>query len=151
SCDPEDGKCKCGGRGGTVCGVADGGSVGEVCVSTALQQSCRRPCSAIASDCTAPQQCFFDTAAATPVAYCAVPTGMQLENQACQRATACFSGMPARPQHCNGLTLNTTGICRPYCDTGAGMSGCLQVPMAQICTGIALAPSGSNYGVCQVQ
>jgi hypothetical protein len=95
--------------------------------------------------------CFFDSAAATPVAYCALPTGTQQQDQACQQATACFSGMPPRPMHCNGLALGTTGICKPYCDTSAGMSGCLQVPTAQVCNAIVAAPPMSNYGFCQPQ
>ena len=145
SCDSEDGKCKCGGRGGTVCATADAGTPAEVCVSSALQQSCRRPCDVRAPDCPAGTQCYFDSSAATPVAYCATPTGAQPEDNACQAATACYSGTPPRAMHCNGLALGQTGICRPYCDVAAGTQGCLQVPNPQTCQQIPGAPTGFGY------
>lgn len=149
SCDPEDGKCKCGGRGGTVCAPADAGMMAEVCVSSSLQQSCKRPCDVRAPDCPTGNYCFFDSSAATPVAYCSPPTGMQAEDSACQSPTACFGGTPARAMHCNGLALGQTGICRPYCDVAAMMAGCLQVPRAQICQQIAGATTGFGYCLAQ--
>jgi hypothetical protein len=123
----------------------------EVCVSTALQNSCKRPCSVIAPDCPMGLSCFFDTAAATPVAYCAAPTGTQDQDEACTVATACYAGSPPRAMHCNGLAVGQTGICRPYCDVSAGTSGCLQVPAAEVCSGISGAPTNSNFGYCQAE
>jgi hypothetical protein len=105
----------------------------------------------ISPDCPTGLSCFFDTAAATPVAYCAAPTGTQAQDQACTVATACYSGTPARAMHCNGLAVGQTGICRPYCDVAAGTSGCLQVPQAQVCTAISGAPTSSNFGYCQAE
>ncbi len=151
SCDPEDGVCKCGGRGGVVCAPAstDGGTdPAEVCVQNPNQQACRRPCDIRSPDCPTGQFCYFDSSATTPVAYCAAPTDNRTELAACNAATACFSMNPApRSLHCNGLALGQTGLCRAYCDTAAGTQGCLQVPAAQRCLQITGAPMG--YGYCQ--
>jgi hypothetical protein len=151
SCDPEDGLCKCGGRGGALCapGTDDGGTVvpAEVCVSNPVQQVCRRPCDVrnASTDCPTGSYCYFDSSAATPVAYCAVPTGMQGEDLGCTTATACFSNVPgARSLHCLGLALGQTGICRAYCDTAAGTSGCLQ-DRARTCLPIPNAATGTGY------
>jgi hypothetical protein len=149
SCDSEDGLCKCGGRGGQVCAPADAGQPAEVCVQSGLLQACKRPCDVRTPDCPMGYSCFYDSAAVTPEAYCAVPTGMVPEDNACNVATACYSGSPPRAMHCNGLAIGQTGICRPYCDVAAGMGGCLQTPTAEICTQISDAPMG--FGYCQVQ
>ena len=152
SCDPEDGACKCGGRGGVVCapaGGADGGTpeAAEVCVQNPNQQACRRPCDIRSPDCPTGTFCYFDSSATTPVAYCAAPTDMRVEPLDCNSATACFSMSPApRSLHCNGLALGTRGLCRAYCDVVAGPAGCLQVPVAQRCLQITGAPMG--YGYC---
>jgi len=153
SCDPEDGECKCGGRGGVACapaGGADGGTMeaAEVCVQNPNQQACRRPCDIRSPDCPSGTYCYFDSSATTPVAYCAAPTEMRTELSACNSATACFSMTPTpRSLHCNGLALGQTGLCRAYCDVVAGPAGCLQVPVAQRCLQITGAPMG--YGYCQ--
>lgn len=153
SCDPEDGLCKCGGRGGVVCaaaGGADGGTTdpAEVCVQNPNQQACRRPCDIRSPDCPVGTFCYFDSSATTPVAYCAAPTDMRLELSGCNSPTACFSTTPApRSLHCNGLALGQPGLCRAYCDVMAGNAGCLQVPVAQRCNQIVGAPT--NYGFCQ--
>lgn len=153
SCDPEDGVCKCGGRGGVVCapaGGADGGTgePAEVCVQNPNQQACRQPCDIRSPDCPTGTYCYFDSSASTPVAYCAAPTDMRTELSACNSPTACFSTTPAaRSLHCNGLALGQTGLCRAYCDVQAGSTGCLQVPVAQRCAQITGAPT--NYGFCQ--
>lgn len=149
SCDPEDGRCKCGGRGGKVCTAPSGTDPGEVCVSNPVQQACRRPCDVRASDCPTGTYCYFDTSAATPAAYCSAPTDSRVEDNACTTATSCFATSPSRSLHCNGLTLGQAGICRPYCDVAAGSSGCIQVPRAQTCVQIQGAPAG--YGYCQPQ
>jgi hypothetical protein len=152
SCDPEDGLCKCGGRGGVVCapaGGADGGDdPAEVCVQNPNQQACRRPCDIRSPDCSTGAFCYFDSSATTPVAYCAVPTGRTAELSACTSPTTCFATSPApRSLHCNGLSLGQTGLCRAYCDLAAGPAGCIQVPTAQRCLQITGAPNG--YGYCQ--
>jgi hypothetical protein len=153
SCDPEDGVCKCGGRGGVVCapaGGSDGGSnePAEVCVQNPNQRACRRPCDIRSPDCVNDQYCYFDSSATTPASYCATPTDMRLETAQCNSPTACFSRTPAnRSLHCNGLALGQNGLCRAYCDVAAGNAGCLQVPMAQRCIQITGAPTG--YGYCQ--
>lgn len=153
SCDPEDGRCKCGGRGGKVCTSPDAGTTpldpGEVCVANPVQQACRRPCDVRAPDCPTGSYCFFDSSAATPTAYCSVPTDSRIEDQACTTATGCFAPNPSRSLHCLGLTLGQAGICRPYCDVAAGTNGCLQVPRAQNCVQISGAPTG--FGYCQPQ
>ncbi len=155
SCDPEDGRCKCGGRGGVVCapaGGADGGTgePAEVCVQNPSQQACRKPCDIRSPECPSGAYCYFDSSAATPTAYCATPTDTRTEEDACTVPTACFSTTPAaRSLHCNGLALGQTGICRAYCDVTAGTAGCLQVPRAQTCIQIQGAPTG--YGYCQPQ
>lgn len=150
SCDPEDGRCKCGGRGGVACapaGGADGGSgePAEVCVSNPTQQACRRPCDVRSPDCPTGTYCYFDSSAATPVSYCAAPSGSQEEDESCTAPTACFSTVPgARSLHCLGLALGSTGICRAYCDTAAGTAGCLQ-DRPRTCLAIPSAPSGTGY------
>ncbi len=149
SCDSEDGVCKCGGRGGQLCAPADGGEPAYVCVSSALEQSCKRPCDVRTPDCPMGNSCFFDSSVATPVAYCAAPTGMQTQDGPCTAATACYSGSPPVAMNCNGLAPGQTGLCEPYCDVASGMSGCLQVPFAEVCAQIGGAPDG--YGFCQEQ
>lgn len=150
SCDPEDGLCKCGGRGGVLCapaGGADGGAVSpaEICISNPIQQVCRRPCDVRSPDCQPGNYCYFDSSAATPSTYCAVPTGAQEEDTACTTATSCFSMVPgARSLHCLGLALGQTGICRAYCDTAAGTAGCLQ-DRPRTCLPIPTASSGTGY------
>lgn len=150
SCDPEDGLCKCGGRGGLLCapaGGADGGAVtpAEICVTNSIQQACRRPCDVVSPDCQTGLYCYFDSSATTARAYCAVPTDNQQEDEACTTATSCFTMVPgARSLHCLGLALGQTGICRAYCDTAAGTAGCLQ-DRPRTCLAIPTAPSGSGY------
>jgi hypothetical protein len=150
SCDPEDGRCKCGGRGGTACspGGTDGGlDPAEVCVQNPVQQACRRPCDVRNPDCPSGTYCYYDSSATTPVSYCAVPTDTKTEELACTTATACFSTTPGpRSLHCLGLVLGQTGLCRAYCDTAAGTAGCIQVPRPQTCVQIPSAPAG--YGYC---
>jgi hypothetical protein len=150
SCDPEDGKCKCGGRGGIVCAPAstDGGSApAEICVQNPVQQACRQPCDIRSPVCPQGTHCYYDSSATTPAAYCAAPTDMRKEDDACTVPTACFSTSPSpRSIHCLGLVLGQTGICRAYCDVAAGSAGCIQVPRPQTCIAIPQAPSG--YGYC---
>ncbi len=149
SCDPEDGKCKCGGRGGNECKAATATEPAEVCVSSSVQQSCKRPCSPISPDCTTGTYCYFDPTAATPAAYCSVATDTKIEEQACVTATSCFIANPPKALHCTSLTLGSTGICHAYCDVSAGNLSCSQVPKAQNCVQITGAPAG--YGFCQPQ
>lgn len=149
SCDPEDGLCKCGGRGGLVCAPenADGGvSSAEVCVQNPVQLACRLPCDTRAPRCPQGTFCYFDSSAATPAAYCAAPTDSKVEDDGCTAPTACFSTNSGRALHCLGLALGQTGLCRAYCDTAAGTGGCIQVPRPQTCMQITGAPSG--YGYC---
>lgn len=149
SCDPEDGVCKCGGRGGLVCAPAgglDGGMApAEICVSNPVQQACRQPCDIRNPDCQSGSYCYFDSSAATPSTYCAVPTDAKEEDSACTTATACFSMVPsARSLHCLELSLGHTGICRAYCDTSAGTAGCLQ-DRPRTCLPIPMAGTGTGY------
>lgn len=144
SCDPEDGKCKCGGRGGQVCAAMMDMTPAEVCVSNPSQKACRRPCDVRAPDCPTGTYCYYDPTAATPAAYCSPPTGMAAEETACLQATVCFA--QGRALHCSGLAAGTTGICRAYCDVASGTAGCVQVPKPQTCNQIAGAPAG--YGFC---
>jgi hypothetical protein len=156
SCDPEDGVCKCGGRGGVKCGDATTTDAGdavpaEVCVLNPTLQACRRPCDVRdPTSCPTGTFCYFDSSASTPVAYCSVNTDTKVDDQGCTAPTACFSTNPSpHGLHCNGLALGQTGICRPYCDVAAGASGCIQVPRPQQCIQILGAPTG--YGYCQAQ
>lgn len=153
SCDPEDGLCKCGGRGGEVCAPAVVGppaEPGEVCVSTTSSIRCRRPCDPKAPDCPSGEYCYFDSSAATPVAYCSPNTGTQTEGQQCTAATVCFTTAPApRSLHCLGLAPGVFGLCRSYCDTAAGNVSCAQIPRPQQCFPIDNAPEG--VGFCQPQ
>lgn len=154
SCDPEDGLCKCGGRGGSVCapaGGADGGAItpAEICISNPVQQACRRPCDIRNPDCEAGQYCYFDSSAATPAAYCAVPSGAAAEEDACTTATSCFMTTPSpRSLHCLNLALGQTGICRAYCDVSVGQAGCLQ-DRPRTCDQIPTAPTDTGY--CRAQ
>ena len=150
SCDPEDGRCKCGGRGGTLCAPAvDGGVPAEICVSTPGQLVCRPPCDTRAPNCSVGTACYFDSAAATPAAYCAAHVEPSAKlNDGCTAANQCFTeadgGLPG-PLHCNGLAAGTTGICRSYCDTTQANNCPTQV--AQNCVQIQTAPAGVGY--CQ--
>ncbi len=150
SCDPEDGKCKCGGRGGQVCAPATTTDPADICVSNPQQKACKRPCDVRAPDCSvAGTYCYFDITAATPAAYCSAATGTQAEESGCTTATACLGANPPKSLNCTGLALGQAGICRSYCDVVAGAAGCVQVPKAQLCVQITGAPTG--YGYCQPQ
>lgn len=153
SCDPEDGVCKCGGRGGTECRAPVTGppaDPGEVCVATSTSTRCRTPCDPKAPDCPAGEFCYFDSSAATPVAYCSPNTGTRAEGQSCQTATECFSTSPApRSLHCLGLQQGQFGLCRSYCDTSQPTASCSQVPRPQTCLAIQGAQGG--VGFCQPQ
>ncbi|MGV3622421.1 MAG: hypothetical protein ACO1OB_16505, partial [Archangium sp.] len=84
--------------------------------------------------------------AATPAAYCAVPSGMQTAEQGCTSPTACFTTVNGQMAslHCLGLALGQTGICKAYCDVAAGMAGCLQ-DVARSCDQIPGATTGVGY------
>lgn len=140
SCDPEDGRCKCGGLGGVEC------AGGEVCIRSVSAQACRPSCDVRNPLCANGTYCYFDSSAATPAAYCVAATGAKGEEAACTQPTACFESNPPRALHCAGLVLGQTGICRAYCDLAAGNSGCVQVPKAQNCVQIGGAPVG--FGMC---
>jgi len=148
SCDPEDGKCKCGGRGGAVCQAPEGFDPGEVCVSSAFQKVCRRPCDPLSPDCGPGTYCFYDATLATPVAYCATPTDSRPVAGQCVSPTACFSENPSLAGHCAGLGQGGgSGVCRTYCNVSAGPSGCPQNVSAQTCVQITGGPAGLGY--CQ--
>jgi hypothetical protein len=149
SCDPEDGKCKCGGRGGEVCKPAMAMDLAEICVSNPQQKACKRPCDVRAPDCAMGTFCYFDPTAATPAAYCSPATDTKVEEAACATATACLGANPARSLNCTGLAAGAFGICRAYCDVAVGPAGCIQVPKANLCVQISGAPAG--YGFCQPQ
>jgi hypothetical protein len=153
SCDPEDGLCKCGGRGGQVCGDGTGGTVVEVCVVTTFSISCEEACNPTLQLCSKPgEYCYFNTLAKVPVAYCAVNSDTRIEGQGCANPTACFTTNPtAKGLHCLGLgTFDTpggSGFCRSYCDTTAGTAGCPQGQVAQTCEPIVGA--GPGIGFCK--
>ncbi|MHB8872719.1 MAG: hypothetical protein ACYC8T_03435 [Myxococcaceae bacterium] len=147
SCDPEDGRCKCGGRGGTECAAASATDPAEVCVSNPLQKACHRPCDVRSPDCPAGTWCYFDATAATPTAYCTANSDTKGEGAACITATACFIANPPKPLNCTNLQIGQAGLCRAYCDVASGIAGCIQVPKAQDCMQILGAPAG--YGYCQ--
>lgn len=108
SCDADDGTCKCGGRGGSAC------SSGEVCVSSATQYVCRLRCAPLAGPCPEGQACFVDTRPAAGVSYCAFPSALLGEGEACSGPTQCFD---AHALHCAGLTAQVpSGTCREACD-----------------------------------
>ena len=150
SCDPEDGVCKCGGRGGIVCQPASGATPAEVCVVTSAAASCKRGCDPRSPDCPGATYCYFDTLAKVSVSYCATATGSKFEGQACTAPAECFSQVPApRAVHCLGLEPGQFGICRAYCDVQAGASSCSQVPRPQSCLQLPDAPA--NVGYCLPQ
>jgi uncharacterized protein (TIGR03382 family) len=150
SCDPEDGVCKCGGRGGILCQPASGNTPAEVCVVTSASAACKRGCDPRSPDCPNSQYCFHDTLAVVSVSYCAVPTGAKVEAQACTAPAECFSQVPApRSLHCLGLEPGQFGICRAYCDVQAGSASCSQVPRPQTCQQLPDAPT--NVGYCLPQ
>jgi hypothetical protein len=143
SCDSTVGVCKCGGVGGAVC------TGSEICVAAPFAISCKRPCDVRAPTCPTGTFCYWDETALgpPPSGYCSAPTGTQPEQSACISATACFVSSPAHALHCAGVALGQFGTCHSYCDVAAGTAGCLQVPVAQVCTQISGAPAG--YGYCQ--
>ncbi len=140
SCDPEDGRCKCGGLGGIAC------SAHEICIRNASSSACRLPCDVRNPSCPTGAYCYFDSSAAVPAAYCSAATDSKAEESACTQPTACFASNPARAVHCAGLVMGQTGICRSYCDAASGNSGCVQVPKAQTCVQLSSAPAG--FGIC---
>lgn len=146
SCDPEDGRCKCGGRGGVACASADGGVSAEICVAHATQLSCRRPCDVSNPSCASGTYCYFDSSATTAASYCASPpVDPRDEDSTCLSPTACFSvvGGP-HSLHCLGLALGQTGVCRAYCNPADGAAGCIQ-DIPRVCSNIPLAPATTGY------
>ncbi|MBX5481318.1 MAG: hypothetical protein IRZ16_05650 [Myxococcaceae bacterium] len=152
SCDPEDGVCKCGGRGGEVCNSGADGGPEETCVESIFSQTCRQTCDPRFQNCPAGQFCYFDTTAKHPTAYCAVNSGTQTLGQACNNATACFTTDPSpRGLFCANLGTfdqpGSTGFCRAFCDTTVpNNQSCPTVP-PHICTTIKDAAPGVGY--CQ--
>lgn len=154
SCDPEDGLCKCGGRGGQVCASGgDAGQAEELCVQSVFSQTCRPACDPRLQNCPSGQYCYFDTTSKTPAAYCAVPSDTRVAGQGCNAPTACFTTTPTpKGLFCNGLGSfeqpGSTGFCREFCDTSVGDQSCSQIP-AQKCLPIQGGPTGVGY--CQPQ
>lgn len=150
TCDPEDGRCKCGGLGGIVCAApVDGGSPGEVCIQGLSARACLQSCDITAPSCPTGQQCYFDSAAAVPSSYCAIPSGTKGVGDACKVATECQDSTSKLALHCAGLAEGTLGLCRGYCDVTAGTSGCSQNPVPNVCQQIPGAPA--NTGYCRPQ
>ena len=152
SCDPEDGWCKCGGRGGEICsdGLTPDAGPAENCVLTRFSQVCRPRCDPRLQNCPSGTYCYFDTAARIPVAYCAVNSDVKAVNQTCTGPTACFTSAPTLTAlFCEGLGTfdqpGGTGVCRAFCDTARG--NCAQVPCLQACVQIPGAAPG--VGICE--
>lgn len=148
SCDPEDGLCKCGGRGGQVCDPGTGAMDDEICISSTFQQACRQRCNPTAPSCPTGQFCYFDSSATNATdAYCiAAATPTRFEGDGCDVPNQCVSNStPERGLHCNGLSNGISGICRLYCDTTGGEGVCPQVPAPQSCQQITNAPSGVGF------
>lgn len=162
SCDPEDGQCKCGGRGGDVCAPQTEEESGETCVQSLFSQACRQRCDVRLQDCPSGQYCYWDTTSKTPTAYCAVPSGNKQPTTGCTSPTECFATNPTNTGvFCHGLgnfeNPGNTGFCRRYCDTTVGAQSCFafgpnNVPLPpQKCTPLTSinpnAPAG--WGFCE--
>ncbi len=160
SCDPENGRCKCGGRGGDECDDGTDGGLAETCVQSLFSQACRPRCDVRLQDCPSGTYCYWDTTAKTPTAYCSVPSSNRVAGQGCTAATDCFTTNPTpKGLLCNGLGTfdmpGSTGFCRTYCDTTVGNQSCPafgptgQALPPQKCTQIPGASGG--WGFCENQ
>jgi len=154
TCAPEDGECKCGGRGGAICKPATATTAAEVCVlPEGGEPSCSAPCDPLASRCETGTYCYFNAALATPASYCTAPTGNVKEDQFCSGAIDCFDEQKRLPMHCAGYdpaNEQNFGKCRPYCDPRVPdhRQARLQFPKAQCCVAVD-AEKFPGIGFCQ--
>jgi hypothetical protein len=151
TCDPEDGRCKCGGRGGELCESSVGGQT-QICVESNGGADCRVQCNPLSPLCGAGTSCYFDEGAATPDASCAAPTDQRALGASCNGAEVCFDVARQRPLHCAGRDLeeNTPGRCRAYCRTSLpDDEACPQIPDPHACVPIEGAES-MELGFCEI-
>jgi hypothetical protein len=153
SCDPEDGLCKCGGRGGTVCSDGTDGRDPQMCAIAKFTQSCKAICDPRQQNCSVPgQYCYFDTTLKIPGAYCDANSATQTNGQSCLNPTACFTTNPtSMGMFCSGLgTFDSPGVgafCRPYCEVSAGSSGCVQ-QLGVFVDCIQITGAAAGVGAC---
>jgi len=131
SCDPADGRCRCGGAGGEEC-LAD-----EVCVHLEDGSSCQRPCSylEIPSACQPPQACYAMVEGAEVVEFCFQEGQAQLGDR-CVDASDCRGGMSCSQEE----------RCVPSCDLGDGADYCSRIGAALVCIPFI---DGGTLGRCQ--
>lgn len=114
SCDPEDGACKCGGFGGTVCGAS------EVCAAIDGAAACSKSCNPLVQTSCGSETlgCYFDVSQPSTGAFCA-PTAANApgNGSTCDSATACAAGY-----HC--VASGDANRCRAYCDPARGAADC---------------------------
>ncbi|MDX2011634.1 MAG: CARDB domain-containing protein [Myxococcaceae bacterium] len=128
SCDPEDGRCKCGGLGGQIC------APGLQCIVSGARRACRSPCAPDQpGSCPAGQRCFVE-GGPTSGGFCDIPSGSNLEYQRCGRSSDCarFDGGTAFGQTCVGATETSAGLCQSVCDAVA--QECPQLSISQTCS-----------------
>jgi len=130
SCDPLDGVCKCGGRGGAVCGA------GEVCSVLDEEPVCTPTCRLLAqpSDCEQGEGCYYDGTQPHGSPFC-FTTGTRQIGAQCAQPHDC-----ARDLHCN-----TLGFCTQTCDASDGPAFCRTVAPNFQCVPFSF---GETFGYC---
>lgn len=109
SCDPEDGKCKCGGLDGIACG--DLGSTGYACAVEDSENICTTLCNPLGKDCTGEDACYFDFA--TKHSLC-LKQGDTLPDRNCKVSNDCVAG-----SFCVPVANQDSHVCRELCDLSA--------------------------------
>jgi hypothetical protein len=135
SCDPEDGKCKCGGLDGVECG--GNGQTGYACSVEEKANVCTTTCNPLASTCTGEDACYYDPN--KKISLC-LAQGDTLPDRNCKLSQDCVAGA-----FC--AQLQDSKICRELCnlDPPAGEpNGC---PDTKICSPLPNSPD-PKLGQC---
>lgn len=131
ACDPSDGFCKCGGKGGDIC------IDGDLCTTLEGAPRCTSACALLAnpSDCPAGEACFFDGLQAHRSGFCAVSGGESL------------GGPCSSPVECGpGLNCGPDGRCLKVCSTSDAPTYCRSVGDDLVCIPFE---ADTPYGTCQ--
>jgi len=130
-CDPTDGVCKCGGKGGSVCGDEEG------CTLLAGDQRCTPFCTLLAASpqCGASGTCYFDPEQAHGRSFCA-PRGSRLLNDTCEGPTDCGQD----------LFCTRAGRCALLCSVDDGPEYCHTAGQTLDCVPFSI---GGDFGYCR--
>jgi hypothetical protein len=138
SCDPEDGKCKCGGLDGVACGGE--GQTGYACTVEDSANACTTVCDPLGKDCTGEKACYYSFE--QKIALCQTQ-GDTLPDHSCKVSNDCVPG-----SYCVLVNNQDQRVCRELCDLSKldtnEPTGC---PLTKQC-GRLQGSTQANLGQC---